>query len=62
MVLELLDTMETTSTLMPKFLLPPQTTLVLLCASMSETPIPEGSLQAPRSRISKLGPAQTPHS
>lgn len=32
MVLELLDTMETMSTLMPKFLLPPQSALVLLRA------------------------------
>lgn len=49
--LEVLHATETKLTLMPKFLLLSQTTLVLLC---TKTPIPKGFLQAPGTGIPKL--------
>lgn len=62
MVLELLDTMETTSTLMPKFLLPPKTALVLLCAKHVRDPhprrVPAGSQEQDLKAGSSPDPTQ----
>lgn len=52
--LEVLHTMETKSTLMPEFLLPPQTTLVLLCSYRTKQPQRPPSRKGPR-RLPGLG-------